>query len=162
MGSLSWSARLDDADSIAGGNIADVAPDQGSATAANLDPKVGTTSALVVLTEFRGDAGTTSGCGYIWTRDHRSAGWVDNFWAPAMFDKNWDALSGEYFIRDWLACALTLLRPPGPVRHGSTYDASSVDVRRLLGRGEGRRRSCTDTGRWMSAVGDAVSVFRSI
>lgn len=181
MGSPSWSTRLNGAltDPIAGGNIAYVYhlyPNQGPATAANLDPKFGTAAEQlpVVLTEFGWDPaqpdhpvvhGTTSGWGlplrqYLDARPH--IGWTawifDNFWAPVMFDKNWNLLGGEHqgaFVRDWLAgepatspCQTHLARGAA-VTASSVYDAGSPAAKAVDG-------SCADDGRWMSAVGDAT------
>ncbi|TWD75152.1 F5/8 type C domain-containing protein [Kribbella amoyensis] len=181
MGSPSWSTRLNGAltDPIAGGNIAYVYhlyPNQGPATAVNLDPKFGNASAQlpVVLTEFGWDpapganqviAGTTSGWGlplrqYLDVRPQ--IGWMawvfDNFWAPVMFDKFWNLLGGEYqgaFVRDWLAGAPAVSPCSDHLARGatatasSTYDASS-------GAGKAVDGSCQDSGRWMSAAGDTA------
>lgn len=81
--------------------------------------------------------------------------WIfDNFWAPVMFDKNWNLLSGGYqgaFSRDWpagLSRGLALLQPHGPGCRGHRV----LDVRRFLGRGEGggrvvHRHRALDVGR---------------
>ena len=184
MGSPSWSTRLNGALTapITGGNIAYVYhlyPNQGPATATNLDPKFGNAAATlpVVLTEFGWDpsssannvtAGTTSGWGlplrqYLDARPQIGwLGWIfDNFWAPVMFDKNWNLLSGEYqgaFVRDWLAGAPAVspcsdhLARGATVTASSTYDASSGAAKAVDG-------SCIDSGRWMSAEGDPAPVL---
>ncbi|SDU60416.1 cellulase family glycosylhydrolase [Jiangella alkaliphila] len=181
MGSPAWSTRLNGArtNPITGGNIAYVYhlyPNQGPASAANLDPKFGNAAAEipVVLTEFGWDpvqpphpvtGGTTSGWGlplrqYLDARPH--IGWTawifDNFWAPVMFDKNWNLLGGEHqgaFVRDWLAGAPatspcnTHLARGATATASSTLNANAAAARAVDG-------SCTDDGRWMSAEGDAT------
>ena len=129
VGGPQWSTRVNEAakDPIAGGNIAyvyHIYPNQGDATAANLDARFGAAAQTIpiVVTEFGwgprskysgGVAiGTTSGWGKPF-RDYMDAhgeiGWVswifDTFWKPTYFDQNWQLLGGEYqgqFMKDWL------------------------------------------------------------
>jgi hypothetical protein len=181
MGSPSWSTRLNGAltDPIAGGNIAYVYhlyPNQGPATAANLDPKFGNASVRlpVVLTELGWDpvqplhpvtGGTTSGWG-LPLRQYLDArpqiGWMawifDNFWAPVMFDKSWNLLGGEYqgaFVRDWLAGKPAVSPCQDHLARGATATASSA-YNASSGASKAVDGVCADAGRWMSAVGDTT------
>ena len=129
MGGPQWSTRVNDAaaDPVAGGNIAyvyHIYPNQGAASAANLDARFGAAAQKipVIVTEFGwgprskysgGVAiGTTSEWGapfrsYMDERPHISwVGWIfDTFWKPMYFTPDWQILGGEYqgqFMKDWL------------------------------------------------------------
>jgi hypothetical protein len=130
MGSPQWSTMLNGAvtDPIDDANTAYVYhlyPNQGPATAANLDPKFGDASQQipVILTEFGWNPpgpysdpvtqGLTSSWGiplrqYLDARPWISwTAWIfDNFWKPQMFDSQWHLLDGEHqgaFVKSWLA-----------------------------------------------------------
>jgi endoglucanase len=129
MGGPQWSTRVNEAaaDPIEGGNIAyvyHIYPNQGPASAANLDARFGAAAQKipVIITEFgwgpRGKysggvaIGTTSEWGapfrdYMDARPHISwVGWIfDTFWKPMYFTPDWQLLGGEYqgqFMKDWL------------------------------------------------------------
>ncbi|MEO3843157.1 glycoside hydrolase family 5 protein [Streptomyces sp. B22F1] len=138
MGGPQWSTRVNQAaaDPVSGGNIAYVYhlyPNQGAATAANLDAKFGNAAKKipVILTEFGWNPegpwsdpvtkGTTSGWGtplrqYLDARPEIS--WVawaySNYWKPMMYDHDWNLLGGEHqgqFIKKWLAEKKTANQP---------------------------------------------------
>lgn len=129
MGSPQWSTRVNGAvtNPIAGSNIVyvyHIYPNQGPATAANLDARFGNASQTIpiVISEFGWNKdravsdgvtnGTTSGWGipfrnYLDARPNIS--WqsyiFDNFWKPQYFDRNWNLLGGEnqgQFMKQWL------------------------------------------------------------
>lgn len=128
MGSPQWSTRLNPAlaDPIAGNDIVyvyHIYPNQGQATAANLDPKFGTAAQTlpVMITEFGwnqdsnySDAvtqGSTTGWGapfrqYLDARPHIS--WTsyifDNYWKPQFFDPSWNLMGTSnqgQFMQQW-------------------------------------------------------------
>lgn len=129
VGSPQWSTRVNNAvtDPIVGNNIVyvyHIYPNQGPASAANLDAKFGNAAQTVPvwITEFGWNSdrklsdgvtnGTTSGWGapfrqYLDARPHISwQSWIfDNFWKPQYFDRNWNLLGGEnqgQFMQQWL------------------------------------------------------------
>ncbi len=129
VGSPSWSTRANGAltNPVTGGNIVYVYhlyPNQGDASAANLDPRFGNAADTIpiVVSEFGWNKsgqysdsvtnGTTSGWGSP-LRDYLDArpwiswqSWIfDNFWKPQYFDNNWNLLGGEdqgQFMKQWL------------------------------------------------------------
>ncbi|MBT1696389.1 cellulase family glycosylhydrolase [Fulvivirgaceae bacterium PWU4] len=129
MGNPQWSTRVNEAvtNPIAGNNIVYVYhlyPNQGAASATNLDAKFGNASQTIpiTLTEFGWNSsaefsnsvtyGTTSGWGQPF-REYMDAnpqiswqGFIfDNFWKPQVFDYGWNLMSGEnqgQFLKDWL------------------------------------------------------------
>ncbi|GAB2875608.1 cellulase family glycosylhydrolase [Streptomyces mayteni] len=131
MGGPNWSTMVNQAaaDPIDDANTAYVYhlyPNQGAATAANLDQRFGNAAQQipVILTEFGWNpAGPysdptvtqgTTGCwgsplrDYLDARPHISwTAWTfDNYWKPQMFDEDWNLLGGEHqgqFVQDWLA-----------------------------------------------------------
>lgn len=129
VGSPQWSTRVNSAvtDPILGSNLVyvyHIYPNQGAATATNLNAKFGNAANTipVMLTEFGWNQdpnysdgvtyGTTGGWGtpfrnYIDARPWISwQSWIfDNFWKPQFFDWNWNLMSGENqgrFIQNWL------------------------------------------------------------
>jgi endoglucanase len=129
VGSPQWSTRVNSAvtDPLVGSNLVyvyHIYPNQGAATATNLNAKFGNAANTipVMLTEFGWNQdpnysdgvtyGTTGGWGtpfrnYIDARPWISwQSWIfDNFWKPQFFDWNWNLMSGENqgrFIQNWL------------------------------------------------------------
>jgi|GEM_PF-997196 len=129
VGSPQWSTRVNSAvtSPLTGNNLIyvyHIYPNQGAATAANLNAKFGNAAATipVMLTEFGWNQdpnysdgvtfGTTGGWGtpfrnYIDAHPWISwQGWIfDNFWKPQYFDWNWNLMSGENqgrFMQNWL------------------------------------------------------------
>lgn len=129
VGSPQWSTRVNSAvtSPLTGGNLVyvyHIYPNQGAATAANLNTKFGNAANTipVMLTEFGWNQdpnysdgvtfGTTGGWGtpfrnYIDAHPWISwQGWIfDNFWKPQYFDWNWNLMSGENqgrFMQNWL------------------------------------------------------------
>ncbi|MBT1709988.1 cellulase family glycosylhydrolase [Fulvivirgaceae bacterium PWU5] len=129
VGSPQWSTRVNSAvtNPLTGGNLVyvyHIYPNQGAATAANLNTKFGNAANTipVMLTEFGWNQdpnysdgvtfGTTGGWGtpfrnYIDAHPWISwQGWIfDNFWKPQFFDWNWNLMSGENqgrFMQNWL------------------------------------------------------------
>lgn len=130
VGGPQWSTRVNAAAAspLSGGNLVyvyHIYPNQGPATAANLDPRFGDAALKipVMITEFGWNpkskysssvtAGATSGWGrpfraYLDARPHVSwVGWIfDTYWKPQYFDSKWTPLGGEYqgqFMQSWLS-----------------------------------------------------------
>jgi hypothetical protein len=128
VGSPQWSTRVNNAvtDPILGSNLVyvyHIYPNQGAATATNLNAKFGNAANTipVMLTEFGWNQdpnysdgvtyGTTGGWGtpfrnYIDAHPWISwQGWIfDNFWKPQYFDWNWNLMAGENqgkFMQNW-------------------------------------------------------------
>jgi hypothetical protein len=142
IGSPQWDTRIPQAaaDPLPQANLVYVEhiyPNQGPATAANLDAKFGsyTGKIAVMVTEFGWNpksttfsdnvsAGTTSGWGQPFARymDRRPeiswTSWIfDNFWKPQYFDNDWRLLTGEYqgdYMRRWFAAAAAGRPTPAP------------------------------------------------
>jgi fibronectin type 3 domain-containing protein len=138
VGGPQWSTRVNSAvtNPITGGNIVYVYhlyPNQGGATASNLDAKFGTASQTipVMLTEFGWNTDSlytnnvTKGATCTWGVPFRQyldarpqISWTsyifDNFWKPQYFDWNWNLMSGEnqgQFMQQWLLQTRNLNQP---------------------------------------------------
>lgn len=183
MGGPQWSTYVNQAaaDPIAGNDIAYVYhlyPNQGDATAANLDAKFGNAAQQipVILTEFGWNPpgefsdpvvtqGTTSGWGiplrqYLDARPHISwTAWLfDNYWKPQMFDHDWNLLGGEHqgeMIKAWLAEQPYASPCADHAAIGATAVASSA-YSATSGAAKAVDGDCTNAGRWLSAVGDTA------
>ncbi|MFD7025506.1 glycoside hydrolase family 5 protein [Promicromonospora sukumoe] len=183
MGGPQWSTYVNQAaaDPIAGNDIAYVYhlyPNQGDATAANLDAKFGNAAQQipVILTEFGWNPpgefsdpvvtqGTTSGWGiplrqYLDARPHISwTAWIfDNYWKPQMFDHDWNLLGGEHqgaMIKAWLADQPYASPCASHAAVGATAVASSSGSA-SSGAAKAVDGDCTNAGRWLSAAGDTT------
>lgn len=183
MGGPQWSTYVNQAaaDPIAGNDIAYVYhlyPNQGDATAANLDAKFGNAAQQipVILTEFGWNPpgefsdptvtqGTTSGWGiplrqYLDARPHISwTAWIfDNYWKPQMFDHDWNLLGGEHqgaMIKAWLADQPYASPCADHAAVGATAVASSSNSA-TTGAAKAVDGDCTNAGRWLSAAGDTT------
>lgn len=129
VGGPQWSTRVNQAaaDPLTGNNLVyvyHIYPNQGDASATNLDAKFGNAANTipVAVTEFGWNQtaaysdtitrGSTSGWGqpfrtYIDARPHISwSGYIfDNYWKPQYFDTSWNLLSGSdqgAFMQQWL------------------------------------------------------------
>jgi len=183
VGSPQWSTFVNQAaaDPIAGNDIAYVYhlyPNQGDATAANLDARFGDAAEQVpvFLTEFGWNppgefsdptvtVGTTSGWGiplreYLDARPHISwTAWIfDNYWKPQMFDHDWNLLGGEHqgaMIKAWLADQPYASPCADHAAVGATAVASSASGS-ATGADKAVDGDCTNDGRWLSAEGDTT------
>ncbi|MCP2267004.1 cellulase family glycosylhydrolase [Promicromonospora thailandica] len=182
VGSPQWSTYVNQAaaDPVAGNDIAYVYhlyPNQGDATAANLDARFGNAARQipVILTEFGWNppgefsdptvtVGTTSGWGiplrqYLDARPHISwTAWIfDNYWKPQMFDHDWNLLGGEHqgaMIKAWLADQPYASPCASHAAVGATAVASSAGG--TSGAAKAVDGDCTNAGRWLSAEGDTT------
>lgn len=129
MGGPQWSTRVNEAaaDPFDDPNMAyvyHIYPNQGSASASNLNAKFGNAanSIPVMITEFGWNShpdysdnityGTSGGWGKqfrTYMDNHPHIGWAnyifDNYWKPQIFNWDWQMMGGENqgrFIRDWL------------------------------------------------------------
>lgn len=155
VGSPQWSTRVNSAvtDPIVGSNLVyvyHIYPNQGAASAANLNAKFGNAANTipVMLTEFGWNQnanysdgvtyGTTGGWGtpfrnYIDAHPWISwQGWIfDNFWKPQYFDWNWNLMSGENqgkFMQNWFFDLQNNNQPAGsgPVGTQTPYAAHAI------------------------------------